>query len=71
MERPMKKICVLMIMIVFATASLSAQAVPKKAGAQSRYINLPKPVQAPFSDAIAGSIPSRSCRKMSGARSAP
>lgn len=48
----MKKICVLITMIVLATASLSAQAAPKKAGAQSRYINLPKPVQAPFSDGV-------------------
>ncbi|MFI5108997.1 MAG: RidA family protein [Terriglobales bacterium] len=50
----MKTICVLITMIVLATASLSAQSAPKKGGAQSarRYINLPKPVQAPFSDAV-------------------
>jgi reactive intermediate/imine deaminase len=48
----MKKAFVLIAMIVLATASLSAQAAPKKAGVQSRYINLPKPVQAPFSDAV-------------------
>ena len=48
----MNKICVLITMIVLVTASLSAQSATKKAGAQSRYINLPKPVQAPFSDAV-------------------
>ena len=50
----MKKICVLITMIVLATASPFAQAAPKKGVAQSarRYINLPKPVQAPFSDAV-------------------
>ena len=50
----MKTICVLITMIVLATASLSAQAAPKKRGAQSArsYVNLPKPVQAPFSDAV-------------------
>ena len=33
---------------------MSAQAAPKKDGSQSarRYINLPKPVQAPFSDGV-------------------
>lgn len=50
----MKKICVLITMIILATAGLSAQAAPKKGGGQSgkSYINLPKPVQAPFSDAV-------------------
>jgi len=47
----MKKVCVL---LVVAAASMSAQAAPKKAGSQSarRYINLPKVVQAPFSDGV-------------------
>jgi 2-iminobutanoate/2-iminopropanoate deaminase len=48
----MIKILLLITMIILATAGLSAQAAPKKAVAQSRYINLPKPVQAPFSDAV-------------------
>ncbi|PYX96896.1 MAG: RidA family protein [Acidobacteria bacterium] len=41
-------------MLILAAASLSAQAAPKKAEAQSerRYINLPKVVQAPFSDGV-------------------
>jgi 2-iminobutanoate/2-iminopropanoate deaminase len=50
----MKNICVLLVVIVVAAASMSAQAAPKKDGSQSvrRYINLPKPVQAPFSDGV-------------------
>jgi len=50
----MKKVCVLLVLIVVAAASMSAQAAPEKAGSQSarRYINLPKVVQAPFSDGV-------------------
>jgi len=50
----MKKIVMLITMLILAAASLSAQAAPKKAEAQSerRYINLPKVVQAPFSDGV-------------------
>ncbi len=50
----MKKICLLTTMIILAAANLSAQAAPNKGVAQSarRYINLPKPVQAPFSDGV-------------------
>lgn len=50
----MKNVCVLLVLIVVAAASMSAQAAPKKDGSQSgrRYINLPKPIQAPFSDGV-------------------
>jgi len=50
----MKKMLMLITMLILAAASLSAQAAPKKAEAQSerRYINLPKVVQAPFSDGV-------------------
>ena len=50
----MKKIVMLITMLILGAASLSAQAAPKKAEAQSerRYINLPKVVQAPFSDGV-------------------
>jgi hypothetical protein len=43
----MKNVCVLLVLIVAAAASMSAQEAPKKDGSQSarRYINLPKPVQ--------------------------
>ena len=53
-ERLMKKVCVLLVLIVVAAASMSAQAAPEKAGSQSarRYINLPKVVQAPFRDGV-------------------
>lgn len=50
----MKNFCVLLILIVVAAASMSAQAASKKDDSQSarRYINLPKLVQAPFSDGV-------------------
>ena len=50
----MKRTFLLIAIIILAAASLSAQAAPKKVGAQSgrSHINLPKPVQAPFSDAV-------------------
>jgi len=50
----MKKISVLIVLIAAAAASVSAQATPQKDGSQParRYINLPKLVQAPFSDAV-------------------
>jgi reactive intermediate/imine deaminase len=49
-----KKILVLIMVMMLAAAGRFAQAAPKKGGAQSarRYINLPKPVQAPFSDGV-------------------
>jgi|SRR5437868_12562994 len=50
----MKKNVMLITMTILAAASLAAQTAPKKIKAQSerRYINLPKVVQAPFSDAV-------------------
>jgi 2-iminobutanoate/2-iminopropanoate deaminase len=50
----MTKMLTLFTMIILTAASLSAQTPPKKAEAQSerRYINLPKVVQAPFSDGV-------------------
>ena len=50
----MKKANVQIALIVLAAATLLTQAAPKKPGAEStrRYINLPKVVQAPFSDAV-------------------
>jgi 2-iminobutanoate/2-iminopropanoate deaminase len=49
----MKKDFLLVVLIVAAAVSMSAQAAPKD-GSQSarRYINLPKAVQAPFSDGV-------------------
>ena len=47
----MKYICALLVLIVAAGASISAQAADSSQTAR-RYINLPKPVQAPFSDAV-------------------
>jgi len=44
----MKHICVLFTLVVVATSCASAQAAPK----ESRFINLPKTVQAPFSDGV-------------------
>lgn len=50
----MKNVGVLLVLVVLAAASMSAQAAPKKDGSQSarRYVNLPKVVQAPFSDGV-------------------
>ncbi len=50
----MKKTLVLITLLLLTAASLCAQPAPKKGAAQSsrRYINLPKPVVAPFSDAV-------------------
>jgi len=49
----MKKDCLLVVVIVAAAVSMSAQAVPKDSSqAGRRYINLPKAVQAPFSDGV-------------------
>lgn len=50
----MKMTCLLVTMITLAAPSISAQSAPQKQGPQSarRYINLPKPVQAPFSDGV-------------------
>jgi 2-iminobutanoate/2-iminopropanoate deaminase len=47
----MKYICALLVLIVAAGASISAQAADSSQSAR-RYINLPKPVQAPFSDGV-------------------
>jgi 2-iminobutanoate/2-iminopropanoate deaminase len=47
----MKYICALLVLIVAAGASISAQAADSSQAAR-RYINLPKPVQAPFSDGV-------------------
>src|SRR6516164_11353374 len=43
--------CALLVLIVAPRASISAQAEDSSQTAQ-RYINLPKPVQAPFSDGV-------------------
>lgn len=45
----MKKLCVLVFWVVTATACMFAQAAPSQS---KRYINLPKAVQAPFSDGV-------------------
>jgi 2-iminobutanoate/2-iminopropanoate deaminase len=47
----MKHLCALLVLIVAAGASTSAQAADSSQSAR-RYINLPKPVQAPFSDGV-------------------
>jgi len=47
----MKYICALLVLIVAAGASISAQAADSSQSAR-RHINLPKPVQAPFSDGV-------------------
>ena len=47
----MKYIRALLVVIVTAGASISAQAADSSQTAR-RYINLPKPVQAPFSDGV-------------------
>lgn len=53
-ERHMKKVFLLVTLVALAAGSLCAQAAPKKRATQSarRYVNLPKPVQAPFSDGV-------------------
>lgn len=50
----MKNVCAWLAIIIAATVSMSAQATGAKNGSQSprRYINLPKVVQAPFSDGV-------------------
>ena len=50
----MKRAFLLVTTMVLAATMISAQPAPKKRAAQSsrRYINLPKPVQAPFSDGV-------------------
>jgi reactive intermediate/imine deaminase len=50
----MKNFVCCFALVVVAAGFMSAQAAPMKNGSQSarRYINLPKPVQAPFSDAV-------------------
>ena len=45
----MKKVCALVVLMVVATCFALAQSAPNQS---RRYINLPKPVQAPFSDAV-------------------
>src|SRR6516225_682232 len=49
----MKSICALVVLIVAAGVSISAEADQKDSSQSARrYINLPKPVQAPFSDGV-------------------
>src|SRR5215469_14250820 len=49
----MKDICALLVLIVAAGISMSVQAAqPDSTQAARRYINLPKAVQAPFSDGV-------------------
>jgi 2-iminobutanoate/2-iminopropanoate deaminase len=50
----MKNVCLLLLLVGVAAVSMSAQAAPKKDSSQSarRYVNLPKVVQAPFSDGV-------------------
>ena len=50
----MKEACMVVVMITMSMACMMAQAAPKKRAAEAgrRYINLPKTVQAPFSDAV-------------------
>lgn len=45
----MKKICWMALLVMLGNVVLSAQATPNQT---RRYINLPKPVVAPFSDAV-------------------
>ena len=49
----MKSVYALLVLIVAACVSISAQAAEKESSQSvRRYINLPKPVQAPFSDGV-------------------
>ena len=49
----MKSICALVVLIVAASVSISAEAAEKDSSQSGRrYINLPKPVPAPFSDGV-------------------
>jgi 2-iminobutanoate/2-iminopropanoate deaminase len=49
----MKRICALVVLIAAAGVSISAEAAQKDSPQSARrYINLPKPVPAPFSDAV-------------------
>ena len=50
----MKNVCAWFAIIIATAVSMSAQATGAKSGSQShrRYINLPKVVQAPFSDGV-------------------
>jgi 2-iminobutanoate/2-iminopropanoate deaminase len=45
----MKNICVLLILVAVVPSCVSAQAAPKES---RQYINLPKLVQAPYSDGV-------------------
>ena len=45
----MKNVCALLVLVVVASCFASAQNAPSQS---RRYINLPKPVVAPFSDAV-------------------
>lgn len=47
----MKHISMLLVLIIATGASISGQAADSSQSAR-RYINLPKPVQAPFSDGV-------------------
>ena len=49
----MKSICALVVLVVAAGVSISAEAAQKDSSQSARrYINLPKPVPAPFSDGV-------------------
>ena len=49
----MKSICALIVLIVATGVSISTEAAQKDSSqAPRRYINLPKPVPAPFSDGV-------------------
>jgi enamine deaminase RidA (YjgF/YER057c/UK114 family) len=49
----MKGICALVVLIVAAGASISAEADQRDSSQSARrYINLPKPAPAPFSDGV-------------------
>jgi len=49
----MKNVCALLVLIVAAGISMSVQAAQQDSSqAARRYINLPKTVQAPFSDGV-------------------
>ena len=49
----MKSICALVVLIAAAGVSISAEAAQKESSQSARrYINLPKPVPAPFSDGV-------------------
>lgn len=50
----MRRTCVMLVIVALAAICMIAQTPAKKGEPEAgrRYINLPKPVQAPFSDAV-------------------